>query len=342
MNFGNPLLLLSLLVLPAAVVLYVVLDRRPARHTVTFTNLDVLASVVPTRSVRRYVAPLLALLALAALCVALARPHRTAFKVSDRATVVLVIDVSGSMEATDVKPTRLAAAQEAVRLFLKKVPKNVRVALIAFAGEPQLAAPPTTDHKLVERGLDSLGQFPGFGGTAIGDAIAAAVQLVQPASNGSQTIAYYTVAERKSPVSILFLSDGHQTRGLLQPLEGAAKAKAAGIPVYTIALGTPNGVLTRPLGPSAGGIGGGGYFGGPSRIPVPPDPTTLRAIAQTTGGKFFDARSEKAVRSAYSNLGSIVGRDRSRREVTSEFLALGAILLVAAGMFSALVSPRLP
>ncbi len=344
MSFGNPLMLLTLLVVPAAVALYLYLDRRPARHALTFTNLDVLASVVPGRSVRRYVAPLLALLSLAALCVALARPTRTVLKASNKATVVLVIDVSGSMQATDVKPTRLGAAQEAVRLFLKKVPKNVRVALIAFAGEPQLAAPPTTDHKLVEQGLDSLGQFPGFGGTAIGDAIAAAVQLVQPAPSNGQTIAYYMVANtpaKKSPVSILFLSDGHQTRGLLQPLEGAAKAKAAGIPVYTIALGTPNGVLTRPPGSYSGG-GGGAYFGGPPRIPVPPDPATLRAIAQTTGGRFFDARSEQAVRSAYSSLGSIVGRDRFKREATSEFLALAAILLVVAGVFSALVSPRLP
>jgi Ca-activated chloride channel homolog len=347
-SFGHPLLLLTLLVVPIAIALYLWLDRRPIRHAVNFTNLDVLASVVPSRSPRRYVAPLLALLALAALCFAVARPSRTVMKTRDDATVVLVVDVSGSMQATDVKPTRLAAAQESVRLFLKKVPKNVKVALIAFAGEPALAAPPTTDHELVEQGLDSLGQYSGFGGTAIGDALQAAVQLVKPRpANGTQTIAYYTVANnpKKSPVSILFLSDGHQTRGDLQPLEGAALAKAAGIPVYTIALGTPNGVLTRPPGGFGGGGfggGGGGYFSGPAQIPVPPDPTTLRAIAKETGGRFFEARSERAVRSAYSNLGSIVGRQRAQREATYEFLALAAILLVAAGGFSALVAPRLP
>jgi Ca-activated chloride channel family protein len=341
MSFGHPLLLLTLLLLPIAALVYIWLERRPAKYAMTFTNMDVLASVASGRSLRRYVPPALALLALAALCVALARPHRTTLVASDRATVVLVIDVSGSMRATDVKPSRLAAAQNAVRTFLKKVPHNVRVALIAFAGDPQVAAPPTTDLEVVRQGLDSLGYYSGYGGTAIGDAIAAAVDLVKPQNpNGTQTIAYTTIANaKKSPVSILFLSDGHQTRGLLQPLEGADRARAAGIPVYTIALGTPNGVLTRP----PGGFGGGGGPGfGPSQIPVPPDPDTLRQIAQTTGGKFFDARSAQALESAYSHLGSVVARVKGKREATNEFLGLAAILLVAAGAFSALVAPRLP
>jgi Ca-activated chloride channel homolog len=341
MSFGHPLLLLTLLLVPIAALVYLWLERRPAKYAMTFTNMEVLAGVTGGRSLRRYIPPALALLALAALCVALARPHRTTLVASDRATVVLVIDVSGSMRATDVKPSRLAAAQNAVRTFLKKVPHNVRVALIAFAGDPQVAAPPTTDLDVVRQGLDSLGYYSGYGGTAIGDAIAAAVDLVKPQNpNGSQTIAYTTIANaKKSPVSILFLSDGHQTRGLLQPLEGADRAKAAGIPVYTIALGTPNGVLTRP----PGGFGGGGGPGfGPAQIPVPPDPGTLRQIAQTTGGKFFDARSAKALESAYSHLGSVVARAKGKREATNEFLGLAAILLVAAGAFSALVAPRMP
>ena len=347
MSFGHPLLLLTLLLLPIAALVYLWLERRPAKYAMTFTNMDVLAAVTRGRSLRRYIPPALALLALAALCIALARPHRNTLVASDRATVVLVIDVSGSMRATDVKPSRLAAAQNAVRTFLKKVPRNVRVALIAFAGDPQVAAPPTTDLDVVRQGLDSLGYYSGYGGTAIGDALAAAVDLVKPQNpNGTQTIAYTTIANaKKSPVSILFLSDGHQTRGLLQPLEGADRAKAAGIPVYTIALGTPNGVLTRP--PGGFGGGGGGGFGpgqgfGPAQIPVPPDPDTLRQIAQTTGGKFFDARSAQALESAYSHLGSVVARMNGKREATNEFLGLAAILLVAAGAFSALVAPRLP
>jgi Ca-activated chloride channel homolog len=344
MSFGHPLLLLTLLVLPAAVALFVFLERRPVRYAMTFTNLDVLARVAGGRSIRRYIPPALALLALAALCVALARPHRSTRVASDQATVILVIDVSGSMHATDVKPSRLAAAQGAIKKFLDQAPSGIRVALIAFAGEPQVAAPPTTNRDLVREAVDSLGYLSG-GGTAIGDALAAAVQLVKPlVPGGAQTIAYTIASSTKSPVSILFLSDGHQTRGTLQPLDGAERARRAGIPVYTIALGTPNGVLERGQGGFGGGGGGGGFgYGyGPQRIPVPPDPATLRQIADLTGGKFFDARSAQALESAYSSLGSLVATVPGHKEVTSEFLALAAILLVAAGGLSALLGPRLP
>jgi Ca-activated chloride channel family protein len=353
LSFGHPFLLLTLLVLPAVVALYLFLERRRVRYAMTYTNLDVLAMVARRRSLRRYLPPALLLLALAALCVALARPHRSTLVVSDRATVVLVIDVSGSMQATDVKPSRLAAAQAAVRKFLDQVPPRVRVALIAFAGDPQVAAPPTTDRDLVRQALDSLDFFSGYGGTAIGDALAAAVELVQPpAPSPVQTIAFTIANPTKSPVSILFLSDGHQTRGTLQPLEGAARARNAGIPVYTIALGTPNGVLDLGRGGFGGGVpgsggggipGGGGGFGfGTRRMRVPPDPATLRQIAQLTGGKFFDARSATALESAYSNLGSLVAREPGRKEVTNELLALAAILLVVAGGLSAFLGPRLP
>jgi Ca-activated chloride channel family protein len=334
MSFGHPLLLLTLLALPVAAAVYLYLQRRPARYALTFTNLDVLASVAGGRNLRRYVAPALFLLALASLCVALARPHHTTLVASKHSTVILVIDVSGSMQATDVKPSRLGAAQAAARSFLKKVPKSVRVGLIAFSGEPQVAAPPTTDHDLVRQSLDSLSLFSGFGGTAIGDALAAAVDLAGPQNPaGAQTIAYRVAARPNSSVSILFLSDGHQTRGVLQPLDGAQRAASAGIPVYTVALGTPNGVLNRPFG----------QFGnGPNQIPVPPDPETLSDIARMTGGQFFEARSARTLASAYAHLGARLGREPGKSEITYEFLAIGAGLLLAAGLLSALYSPRLP
>jgi Ca-activated chloride channel family protein len=148
-------------------------------------------------------------------------------------------------------------------------------------------------------------------------------------------------------VSILFLSDGAQTRGDLEPLEGADLAKAAGIPVYTVALGTPGGTLTFGPGPGAGPGGGGGgsypggLFGG-RRVPVPPDPDTLRAIADRTGGQFFAAQSAKSLQSAYQKLGSSLGRKPGKSEITYVFLAAAALLLVAAGLLSALWSPRLP
>ncbi len=338
MSFHHPLLLLSLLVIPLAIAAYLLAERRRMRYTVMFTNLDLLASLTGGRSVRRYVPPLLFLLALAGLCVALARPQRSTLVASDKATVILVVDVSGSMHATDVKPSRLGAAQAAVRTFLERVPKRVRVALIAFSSEPEVAAPPSTDRDLVLQSLDELDFLQAYGGTAIGDALGAAVELGKKTVHGEtgpQTIAF-TVSKPSPLVSILFLSDGKQTRGALQPLAGAQQAKAAGIPVYTVALGTPNGVLSPPFG----GRGAGTTL--QTRIPVPPDPVTLRKISDLTGGKFFTARSADALQTAYKELGSKLGRVPGTKEVTNEAVALAALMLIAAGILSALWAPRLP
>jgi len=323
------------------------------RYAIRFTNLEVLTSVLGRRLWRQYLPLVLFLLALAALCVGVARPNRTTLIPKDRATVILVVDVSRSMEARDVKPTRLAAATAAVREFLDHVPKRLRVGLIAFAGDPAVAAPPTTDHALVREALDTIQWFPGFGGTAIGDALAAAVELGEEAvTDQNGNLASATTAAPSSParglVSILFLSDGAQTRGTLEPLQGADLAKEAGIPVYAVALGTPGGTLRFRYG--YGGGGGGGAPGGPPppyggsarRVPVPPDPDTLRAIANRTGGEFFAARDAKSVRAAYAKLGSRLGRKPGRSEITYAFLAAAAGLLVAAGLLSALWSPRLP
>ncbi len=337
MTLSHPWLLLSLLAIPLVVGIYLLAERRRMRYAVRFTNLDVLASVAGGSQWRRYAAPVLFLLALASLCVGLARPHVKRMLPSERATVILVVDASGSMQARDVRPTRLEAAQDAVRTFLRKVPKRVRVGLVVFAGEPQVAAPPTTDRDLVLASVDQIGLFPGFGGTAIGDALAEAVQLgLQAIGNegGNRNLASAVAAPAPKParglVTILFLSDGKQTRGALQPLQGADRAKAVGFPVFTVALGTPHGTLTR----------GYGIFS--RRIPVPPDPATLHAIADRTGGRFFAAESSDSLQAAYTKLGSSLGRTPGTSEVTFAFL-LGAIgLLLAAGVASALWAPRFP
>ena len=158
-----------------------------------------------------------------------------------------------------------------------------------------------------------------------------------PVSEGTRTLAQATGEGDKSPVSILFLSDGAQTRGVLQPLEGAALAKQAGFPVYTIALGTPNGVIQRGRW---GGFPSG--QGSDQLIPVPPDPDTLRAIAETTGGEFSEARTADALENAYENLGSRLGREPGESEITFVFVALAAGLLLVAWVLSALLAPRLP
>jgi Ca-activated chloride channel family protein len=330
MSFDRPIWLLALLVVPASACLYLLAERRRMRFALRFTNLDVLARVAAGRPWRRYVAPLLFLVALASLCVALARPRAETLVTNERATVILVIDVSRSMHAQDVRPTRLEAAKAAARKFLVHVPDRLRVSLIVFSGDVQVAAPPTSDHRLVRDSIDAIGTFTGFGGTAIGDAIDRAVEVGQRALGDETTLADVRTAPApdagaRALVSIVFLSDGRQNRGVIPPLEGAARAKAAGFPVHTVALGTPNGALV---------------FGMNWR--AVPDPATLRAIARMTGGEFFEARTAKSLSAAYEKLGSQLGRSPGWTEVTNAFLAAAAVLLVAAGILSARWSPRLP
>jgi Ca-activated chloride channel family protein len=353
MSFQSPWLLLGLLLLVAAVGIWMFAERRRMRYAVRYPNLDVLATVVSGRSWLMLVPPALFLLGLASLLVALARPEVERMLLKERATVILVVDTSRSMQAEDVEPTRLGAAQEALRTFLDRAPDGLRVGLVVFAGEAQVATPPTRDHELVETAVDEIDSFLVFGGTAIGDALQTAVELGRqatgepPPAEGqiaageprlARTLAQRTGCEEKSPVSILFLSDGAQTRGVLQPLEGAALAKEACFPVNTIALGTPAGVIDR----GQFGFGFPPGQGGEQLIPVPPDPETLRAIAETTGGQFSEARTAEALENAYENLGSQLGREPGMSEITFLFVAIAAGLLLFAGVLSAAVSPRLP
>ncbi len=362
MTFGAPLLLLTLLAVPMALGIYRLAERRRMRYAVRYTNVDVLALVAGGRQWRRLVAPLVFLLALTTLCVAVARPHVHTLVTSDKATVVLVLDVSGSMESNDVKPSRLAAAQRALHLFLDHVPKQLKVGLVLFSGEAEVATPPTTDHELVQQAVNAAGGFQGYGGTAIGDAIALAVQIglqsvgisnagasAAPSQTGRSLASYTAAAPSRSEglVSILFLSDGRQNRGILEPLQGAARAKQAGIPIFTVAFGTnAGGQLPFPGGNYSNGGGGfnfvtpNGPFGG--RSALRPDPATLKAIARVTGGQFYRARTAKAVQAAYTKLGSSLGRKPGNVEVTDWFLGGAALLLVLAGVLSTLWAPRIP
>lgn len=324
MSFTWPLALLALLAVPLVGLAYLLIQRRRMRYAIAFTNLEVLASVVePRRAWRRWVPAALFLLALAATGVALARPQVTISVPQEDATVMLVVDTSGSMFAEDVRPTRLGAAQQALRRFLERVPEQFRVGLLAFSEQPQLVTPPTRDHALVRDGVEFL--YPQFG-TAIGDALLNAAQ----ATRGAAAAGAAARDEDQPPATILFLSDGAQTEGILEPLEGARRARQLGVRVYTIALGTPNGVVELSFG------------GLPRVIPVPPDPFTLRRVAQVTGGRFFEAPTAEALTAAYDELGSQVSRTREPREATSVFLAAAALLTVAAGGLSLLWSARIP
>jgi Ca-activated chloride channel family protein len=347
MSLTSPYLLVTLLALPAAAGIYFIAERRRMRYAVRYTNVDVLAAVAGRREWRRYLAPALFLLALATLCVAVTRPRISSIVTSNKATVILVLDVSGSMHSTDVKPSRLAAAQKSIHLFLARAPKRLKIGLVLFSAEPEVATPPTTDHALVAQAVDTAGDFQGFGGTAIGDAIAAAVRLGLQSVNGQRQIAAVTTPHANGLVSILFLSDGRQNRGVLKPLQGAARARDAGIPIYTVALGTNGASYGFSVPSQPGGFNGGftmispnGPF--PSFTGLDPDPQTLRKIAKLTGGQFYRAKTAGAAEAAYRKLGSSIGRTQGHTEVTSDFLAGALLLLVLGGGISALRAPRLP
>lgn len=333
MSFASPWLLLALLIVPATLALALWLDRRRARYAVAFTNLELLASVAGTRrSWRRWAPFALFLLALAAASTALARPKASVSVPASRATVVLLVDVSGSMRAADVKPTRLGAAQSAMGAFADRVPKGVKIGLVSFSTGPDLLVIPTTDRTILHEGIDLLSPEAG---TAIGDGLGLAVQTVKTSVGDAPR-----GKDGKIPGAIVLLSDGAQTRGELTPLQGAALARNAGIRVFTVVLGTDNGTLDP--GAFGFGFGGGGGQGFSRRFPVRPDPVTLAAIARATDGKTFRAESASKVQSIYKQLGASIAHKASTREVSSWFAGGAALLLLLSLGSARLTGERLP
>lgn len=328
MSFATPILLALLAIPAAAVALYVWMERRPTRYVVPFTNLSVLSGVATrSSSWRRHALAALILAAITLLCIGVARPKMTLAATSDRATVVLVLDVSGSMAARDVKPTRLDAARDAIKRFLDTLPDPVRVGVIAFSNTPEVITAPTTDRGRVRDGLDSL--LPQYG-TAIGDAVSRAAELVHDATAEEDGSVPETKQGEPRPGAVIFLSDGAQTQGLLTPDQGAETAVRLQVPVYTVSLGTDDGVIeiTR--------------FNETRTIPVPPDRETLGRIAEATDGEAFDVQDEGKLKTVYENLGKRLGREDKPQEVTVAFVALGAALLAAASALGVVFAPRLP
>ncbi len=315
-----PLALLTLIVVPLLAGVYFLAVRRRTKYATTYTNLEVLTAVAKTGRPWRGLVPAgLFLAALAVVAVALARPHMALSVPEDRATVVLLVDTSGSMRADDVRPSRLDAARSAINVFLDKLPSRVRVGLVSFDSEVSVLAEPTRDRGQVREATQFMS--PG-GGTSLGDGLVAAVQLAATAVGGG--------AGRKPPAAVLLLSDGKQTGGSARPQTAAAKARSAGIAVYTVALGTPNGVVT--FGPP----------GFEQTIAVPPDPDTLSQIATTTGGQAFTAGNASTLKKVYEKLGSQIGQHKEQREVTPRFAFAAAALLLAALALGALWAPRIP
>jgi Ca-activated chloride channel family protein len=335
-SFASPWLLLALLIVPVALAFALWLDRRRAPYAVAFTNLDLLASVAAgrRRSWRRWVPLALFLLALAAASTALARPKAPVSVPASRATVVLLVDVSGSMRAADVKPTRLGAAQAAMSAFANRIPKGVKVGLVSFSTGPNLLVIPTTDRAILHEGIDLLSPEAG---TAIGDGLQLAVQTVKSSVGDAPRS-----KDGKIPGAIVLLSDGAQTRGTLSPLQGAALARNAGIRVFTVALGTDNGTLDPGSFGFGFGNGQGGFLGPNRRFPVRPDPVTLAAIARETDGKAYRAQSASKVQEIYKQLGASIAHKAAQREVSSWFAGGAALLLLLSFGTARLTGERLP
>jgi Ca-activated chloride channel family protein len=326
MSFTTPLLLLALLVVPAVLAAAIVVNRRAAHFPVAFTNLAVLASVVPERhrAWRRFIPLALLLLALVFAAGALARPRVRLSEPAQNATIVLLVDVSGSMRANDVQPTRLDAAVSAMQTFLDRLPSQFKVGLVAFSSTPEPLIAPTSDRATIQQSIDLLEPEAG---TAVGDGIEVAVKMLR--SSLSQA-GYVRTPGQLVPGAIVLLSDGAQNRGILQPLDAAHNAKLAGIRIYPVSLGTPHGVVT---------FGFGAFT---NSVPVPPDPATMSAIAAETGGKAYTAQSAASVVQIYRTLGSSIGRTHKLVEVTSWFAAAAAGLLLAAIGFGQVFAARIP
>jgi Ca-activated chloride channel family protein len=342
MTFASPELLVALVLVPLAIAAYLFVQRRRARYAVAFTNVDLLSNLVPRAPAwRRHLPPVFYVVAIGALVLAMARPSMVLAVPREEATIILTMDVSGSMRATDVQPTRLVAAQKAASDFVDQLPASFRVGLVTFSTAPSVLVSPTTDRVAIHRALDSL---VAEGGTSLGDAIATSLDAAglsrptgvgatpSPAPSGSVAPSPSASPSGEPPlVATVLLSDGANSTGRLEPLDAAAQAAALAVPVYTIALGTPNG--TVQVRDDRGQL---------QTLDVPPDTETLAAIAETTGARFFDAPTAQDLAQIYESLGSRVGFTQESREVTQLFAAAGLALVIAGAGLAAHWFNRFP
>jgi len=320
-SFASPLVLLALLVVPFAIARYIAGERARRRRAQAFASPRMMPSVAPAQPRwRRHVPLVLYGVALAILIVAAARPRTTIAVPVEQATVMLVTDVSGSMEAVDVKPSRLSAARDAAATFARGVPHGVRIGVMAFNQHPRTLQPPTADRGAVNA---ALAQLVSSGGTATGDALDGALTILerQPGING-----------RRPPAAIVLLSDGKSTQGE-DPLAMAARAARLHIPIYTVALGTPSGTIRVPRPGGASGL---------ETRQVPPDPATLRQVALSSRGQAYSAEDAGQLDTVYHRLGSQLGTRDAKREITAGFVGGAVVLLAAAAALSLRWFGRLP
>jgi Ca-activated chloride channel family protein len=321
-SFASPLRLLLIVVPLALLGAYILLQRLRRKYALRFTSVDLLASVAPRRpGWQRHVSAALMLFALLALVVGLAGPTHKGRVARQRGTIMLAIDTSASMSATDVSPSRLSAAEDAARRFVDKLPRGLKVGLLSFDSQARVLAAPSIDHSVV---LSALKNLEINGGTATGESIyesLAAIKAQPRAANG-----------KKPAAAIVLMSDGTPTIGRdgetpQQTVAAATSAaKQAGVPIDSIAFGTPQGSIE---------IQG-------EMVSVPADPQAMAAIASGSGGKSFTAVSGAQLNSVYDQIRNSVGFDTVARDLTGWFLALGLLTLFLASGAALVWSQGLP
>jgi Ca-activated chloride channel family protein len=304
-TFHWPFVLLALLVIPLMLIVYAVRERRRTGAVARFGNPALMPNLVKTKPRwRRHVVPVVMLLALASLLVGAARPQRPVLADTRAATLVLAIDTSRSMSATDIKPNRLTAAKAAARTLVTALPETGRVGVVAFTRSVHVLNTPTDDRSVIN---GSLGALKISGGTAIGDAIAASQKLVQADTEKS-------VSSDLPTAAIVLLSDGSSTEGKIAPVAAAKAAKKAGVAVYTVSLGTAGGTIKDPV------TGG--------QTPVAPDPKALAAIAKAGGGESFAATNSAQLQSIYKHIGKKIGTEQKEQDLGIGFIGLATLLLL--------------
>jgi len=351
MNFIWPGMLWLLLAVPALVAFYVLLLRRRKKGAVRFASLGVVqAALGPAQGLRRHLPPLLLLLALVALIVAIARPTATVTLPTEQRTIILAMDVSLSMRAADVEPTRLAAAQAAAKAFVADQPADVRIGIVTFAGTATIVQPPTRDKDELVAAID---RFQLQLHTAIGSGVIVALAALFPDEDisieqvlfGSATgrergrglpSAGAPRTEKKpfTPVAagsypsgaIILLTDGRRTTGP-DPLDAAKMAAQHGVRVYTVGFGTANGAMVGIEGMS---------------IYMRFDEETLRSIAEITHGEYFYAGTAADLKKIYETLNAKLVMEKKGTEISMLFAALAALLSLVAGALSFLWFNRLP
>jgi Ca-activated chloride channel homolog len=303
------------LLIPLLVALYFWVTTRKKRTGMRYTNTAVLGAVIPKQSQwRRHLAVAMSLLSLVTIIAAWARPNGVERVPRERATIVLVIDVSQSMMATDVKPTRLAAAQQLSKEFAASLPAQYNLAIVSLSGRPALKLPPTTDRSLAARAIDGLKTEDS---TAVGPALLtalAAIQMAPKGDNGAQ-----------APGAVVMLSDGGNTANS-SPTQAADTLAKANVPVYTIAYGTDNGSVDLD------GV----------RYNVKPDRDLMQKIAQATKGTYSSAESAGQLDGVYKNLSSQVGYEEVKKETTAMWAGYGLAFAVVAALAAVSLGARWP